>query len=118
MTKRKIEVCFNPENIKFYDIESSHVVVVDILRATSAICAAFANGAKSIIPIPSAEKAKEAKDKGYVVAAERDGTKLDFADFGNSPFNFTPDKWNTGNYKSNRWSFSSNWIFYKPLSSS
>jgi 2-phosphosulfolactate phosphatase len=92
MTKRKIEVCFNPENIKFYDIESSHVVVVDILRATSAICAAFANGAKSIIPIPSAEKAKEAKDKGYVVAAERDGTKLDFADFGNSPFNFTPDK--------------------------
>lgn len=92
MTKRKIEVCFNPENIQFYDIKNSHVVVVDILRATSAICAAFANGAKSIIPIPSAEKAKEAKAKGYIVAAERDGTKLDFADFGNSPFNFTPDR--------------------------
>ena len=27
-----------------------------------------------------------------MVAAERDGVKLDFADFGNSPFNFTRDR--------------------------
>jgi len=32
------------------------------------------------------------KARGYLVAAERDGYVLDFADFGNSPFNFTPEK--------------------------
>jgi len=37
-------------------------------------------------------EAKEYKAKGYLVAAERDGYVLDFADFGNSPFNFTKDK--------------------------
>ena len=31
------------------------------------------------------------KEKGYLVVAERDGFKLDFADFGNSPFYFTPE---------------------------
>lgn len=92
MNKRIIEVCFTTENINFYNIKNSHVVVVDILRATSAICAAFANGAKAIIPVPTAHEAQEAKRKGFMVAAERDGVKLDFADFGNSPFNFTRDR--------------------------
>jgi 2-phosphosulfolactate phosphatase len=36
------------------------------------------------------EEAREYKRKGYIVAAERDGLVQDFADFGNSPFNFTP----------------------------
>lgn len=92
MSIRKIEVCFTPENINYYDIKNSHVVVVDILRATSAICTAFANGVKAIIPVPTEEKAIEAKRNGYMVAAERDGIKLEFADFGNSPFNFTSER--------------------------
>ncbi|MFP4555760.1 MAG: 2-phosphosulfolactate phosphatase [Bacteroidales bacterium] len=92
MTKRKIEVCFAVENAPHYDVKNSNVVVVDIFRATSAICAAFANGAKAIIPVPTEKQAMEAKEKGYIVAAERNGQTLPFADFGNSPFNFTPDR--------------------------
>lgn len=92
MQKRKIEVCFTPENIEYFDINQSHVVVVDILRATSAICAAFANGAKAVIPVATPEEAKKAKQDGLIVAAERDGQKLDFADFGNSPFNFSTER--------------------------
>jgi 2-phosphosulfolactate phosphatase len=92
MIKRKIEVCLTQENVQFFNIENCHIVVVDVLRATSAICAAFASGAKSIIPIPTVEEAEKAKNQGFIVAAERDGIKLPFADFGNSPFNFTPDK--------------------------
>ncbi len=92
MSKRKIEVCFTVESAPYYDVSNSNVVVVDIFRATSAICAAFANGAKAIIPIPTEQEAEEAKKKGYVVAAERNGQKLPFADFGNSPFNFTPER--------------------------
>ena len=38
------------------------------------------------------DEAKEYKSRGYLVAAERDGFVLDFADFGNSPFNFTKEK--------------------------
>jgi 2-phosphosulfolactate phosphatase len=68
------------------------VVIIDILRASSAICTAFSNGAASIIPVGDVNEAKEYKSKGYLVAAERDGFILDFADFGNSPFNFTREK--------------------------
>ena len=67
------------------------VVIVDILRATSTICAAIHNGVKSIIPVATVEEAREMKLQGYMVASERDGFVLDFADFGNSPFNFTPE---------------------------
>jgi 2-phosphosulfolactate phosphatase len=38
------------------------------------------------------EKAREYKKQGYMVAAERDGIVRDFADFGNSPFNFTKER--------------------------
>ena len=92
MEKRKIEVCFSPELFKFYKNDNAHVVVIDILRATSAICAAFANGAETIIPVPTIEEARDYKKRGYMVAAERDGVTLDFADFGNSPFNFTSER--------------------------
>lgn len=70
----------------------SIVVIIDILRASSAICTAFENGAVSIIPVAEVQEAKEYKNRGYLVAAERDGYVLDFADFGNSPFNFTREK--------------------------
>jgi 2-phosphosulfolactate phosphatase len=68
------------------------VVIIDVLRASSAICTAFANGAAAIIPVSGVDEAKHYKSKGYLVAAERDGFVLDFADFGNSPFNFTKEK--------------------------
>jgi 2-phosphosulfolactate phosphatase len=38
------------------------------------------------------DQARDYKSRGYLVAAERDGFVLDFADFGNSPFNFTKEK--------------------------
>jgi len=70
----------------------SIVVIIDVLRASSAICTAFANGATAIIPVAEVAEAKDYKSRGYLVAAERDGYVLDFADFGNSPFNFTKEK--------------------------
>jgi 2-phosphosulfolactate phosphatase len=92
MSKQKLETCFSPA---LYEPElhtNAVVVIIDILRATSAICTAFANGAKKIIPVATAEEARDYKKRGYLVAAERDGYVLDFADFGNSPFNFTKEK--------------------------
>jgi len=94
MSKRVIETCFSPALFKPEENHESIVVVIDILRASSAICTAFANGAAEIIPVAEVSEAKEYKSKGYLVAAERDGYVLDFADFGNSPFNFSAEKVN------------------------
>jgi 2-phosphosulfolactate phosphatase len=92
MTKRKLETCFSPALYEAEGHTNSIVVIIDILRASSAICTAFANGAVSIIPVSEVAEARDYKSKGYLVAAERDGFVLDFADFGNSPFNFTKEK--------------------------
>ena len=87
--KNKIEVCFTPAIFDVFENTEAIVVIVDILRATSAICTAFMNGVRRIIPVATLEEAQSFKNKGYMVAAERDGIVRDFADFGNSPFNFT-----------------------------
>jgi len=92
MKKRKLETCFSPALYEPELHSGSVVVIIDILRATSSICTAFEHGALSIIPVAGVEEARAYKERGFLVAAERDGIVLDFADFGNSPFNFTREK--------------------------
>ncbi len=87
----QLETCLSPELFPIYKNTEAIVVVVDILRATTSICAAFENGVKMIIPVRSRDEARVLKEQGYMVAAERNGIKLDFADFGNSPDNFKPE---------------------------
>lgn len=89
--KTNVEVCLSPALYDTFKNDDAIVIVVDILRATSAICTAFMNGVKRIIPVATLDEAKDYKNKGYMVAAERDGIVRDFADFGNSPYNFTPE---------------------------
>lgn len=88
----KIETCFSPAMFPEFRNDEAIVVIVDILRATSAICTAFMNGVQKIIPVATLEEAQEYKNNGYLVAAERDGIVRDFADFGNSPYNFTRER--------------------------
>jgi len=92
MAKRNLETCFSPALYEPDGHGNSIVVIIDILRASSSICTAFANGADAIIPVADIAEAKEYKERGYLVAAERDGYVLDFADFGNSPFNFSMER--------------------------
>ena len=90
--KRSVEVCFSPG--LFQDILTKGdfiVVLVDILRATTTICAAVANGVEAIIPVASHEEARRLKARGFLVASEKDGVQVDFADFGNSALSFTRD---------------------------
>jgi 2-phosphosulfolactate phosphatase len=83
-----IEVCFSPALFDTLDAAGKIVVLVDILRATSTICTALYHGVKEIIPVASVEQARKYKAQGFMVAGERDGKVLDFADFGNSPNHF------------------------------
>jgi 2-phosphosulfolactate phosphatase len=87
---RSVEVCFSPG--LFQDVLTTGdfiVVLVDILRATTTICTAVGNGVEAIIPVASHEEARQLKSQGFLVASEKDGVQVDFADFGNSAFSFT-----------------------------
>jgi 2-phosphosulfolactate phosphatase len=85
-----IEVCFSPA--LFGDIVTRGdfvVVLVDVLRATTTIVTAVANGVEAIIPVATHDEARDLKAQGFLVASEKDGVQVDFADFGNSAFSFT-----------------------------
>lgn len=90
----KVEVCFSPALYSFYNLdnEDTIVIVVDIFRATTTMCAAFHNGVASIIPVASISEAEKYKSQGFLVGAERNVKRCDFADFGNSPFEYTSEK--------------------------
>jgi 2-phosphosulfolactate phosphatase len=90
--RKRIEVCFTPGEYAYYKDEFEIVVVIDVLRATSAMCAAFDNGILSIIPVPTIEEALEYKMKGYLVGAERKGQIVEGFDFGNSPFSYMKEE--------------------------
>ena len=90
-SRKRIEVCFSPFLFDLYKDEFDIIVVIDVLRATSAICAAFKNGVKELIPVSTVEEAQEYKAKGYPVGAERQGKIVEGFDFGNSPFSYMRD---------------------------
>ncbi len=90
--RKHIEVCFTPGEYKYFKNEYEIVVVIDVLRATSAICAAFAHGVKSIIPVATIEEAREYQKKGYLAGAERKGQIVEGFDFGNSPYSYMKEE--------------------------
>ncbi len=87
-----VDVCISPYLYPVYHREDTIVVIVDILRATSAICTAFHFGVEKMIPVASIEEATEYKKQGFLVGAERNGIALEGFDFGNSPYSYMTDK--------------------------
>src|SRR2546428_2201714 len=101
---RSIEVLFSPAEssaLTDRDLGRTACVVLDILRATTSMMTALANGAEAIIPageIPEALAIKEERPD-VLLAGERNGLRIradqtggiDF-DFGNSPREFLPEK--------------------------
>jgi 2-phosphosulfolactate phosphatase len=84
-----IEVVLSPALFP-YRVQQSGIVtvVIDVLRATSAFNAVFDAGAHSILPVGDLQLLLALQKEGFLTAAERDGKKVDFADFGNSPTQF------------------------------
>ena len=82
----KIDVILSPLHYSDdKENEGRAVVVVDVLRATTAICAAFKSGASTVVPLSSLADLDAMKERGYTIAAERDGRKVENAVCGNSP---------------------------------
>lgn len=70
---------------------STVAVIIDVLRATSTLTAALANGAGRIVPVPSPEEAlaRRAAETGALACGERGGRIVPGFDLGNSPAEYT-----------------------------
>ena len=91
----KIDVHFEPA-ASLADRTGSTVVVIDVLRATSSIVEALANGAQGVFPVPSTEEAiRLASSLGRedtILCGEARGLIIEGFDLGNSPREFSAER--------------------------
>jgi len=75
--------------------KGKHVVVIDVLRASSTIVQAYENGVERILPVATLEDAKKLLPtldrKSALLGGEREGRKIEGFDLGNSPLEYTPE---------------------------
>jgi len=88
-----IDVCLSPELVP-YQLKPEIVVLTDVIRATSSIVTALANGANHVVMCETIEETLSLRNQGYLLAGERKTLKIEGFDFGNSPIEFTKDKVN------------------------
>ena len=85
----KLDVVFTPTGLRSAEIQGRTVFVIDILRATTVMCAALAHGAKALIPVASTEEAlRLAQTIGsddVLLAGERNCLRIPGFHLGNSP---------------------------------
>ncbi len=60
-TKKNIDICLTPSIIDLFDLSNKKVVIIDVFRATSAMCVFLNNGGKSVKPVASIEEALKYK---------------------------------------------------------
>lgn len=90
----KLDVYFTPGELSGVELPA-RVVVIDVLRATSTMVEALANGARTVFPVATADDAARiAQNIGrdsVVLCGERKGLPIEGFDLGNSPLEFEGD---------------------------
>jgi 2-phosphosulfolactate phosphatase len=88
-----LDVLFTPAGLTLAEVQGRTVFVVDVLRATTSMCAALSNGAKAIIPVASTEEAlRLAQTIGsddVLLAGEKNCLRIEGFHLGNSPREMT-----------------------------
>lgn len=91
----RVDVVFGGAGFTSADVAGRLVAVIDVLRASSSIAAALANGARAVVPLDSSgdavERAKAFERSDVRLAGERKMLPIPGFDFGNSPAEFTRD---------------------------
>ncbi|MEX2178078.1 MAG: 2-phosphosulfolactate phosphatase [Gemmatimonadaceae bacterium] len=91
----RVDVFFLPQEVTPADVASRLVAVVDVLRASTSIAVALANGARAVIPLASSEdvaaRAKSLERSEVRLAGERRMKPVPGFDLGNSPLEFTKE---------------------------
>src|SRR5919109_3524400 len=89
----RVDVHFTPAGLSPAEVQGRTVFVVDILRATTSMCAALSRGAKAIIPVGSTEEAlRLAQTIGstdVLLAGEKNCVRIPGFQLGNSPLEMT-----------------------------
>src|SRR2546430_9634775 len=90
----RIDVYFTPLGFNAGDVSGRGVVVIDVLRATTSVVTALANGAKAVIPAATSEEAvrlaSNLEKDGVLLAGERKSVKIEGFALGNSPREMVP----------------------------
>ena len=83
------------------DVQGKVVAVIDVLRASTTIAVALANGARTVVPFETPDEAiirSRQLERGTVLlAGERKNVPIEGFDLGNSPVEFTAEKVNGRN---------------------
>lgn len=93
--KRSVDICLTPSMFNLFDLSNKKVIIIDVFRATSAMCVFLNNGGDQVIPVSTIEKAEQYRSqihnlnsKKCLVAAERNGEIVPGFDLGNSPLSY------------------------------
>ena len=91
----KINVLFSNLNIEELYFTGKTAVIIDVLRATTVITTALANGSKEVIPVSTVDFAVkisgDASRSQTILGGERNTKKVEGFTFGNSPLEYVPD---------------------------
>ena len=87
-----ISVISTAQQCQDFDFSGKVAVVIDVLRATSVIITALANGARSVIPVLTVEEAEKCFSvcdaASTLKGGERNSVRIDGFDLGNSPLEY------------------------------
>lgn len=91
----RVDVFFGPASLHTAEMHGRIVVVIDVLRASTTIAVALANGARTVIPFESTDevvtRSKSFERSEVILAGERRMKTVSGFDLGNSPREFTHD---------------------------
>lgn len=90
---RRLFVSFLPTLIDPARLPESSAVVIDVLRASTTICAAFSAGATRVVPFGTIDDARRmatmlSEGDRPLLGGERGGVKIDGFQLGNSPLEY------------------------------
>ena len=64
--KRNIDICLTPFMIDLFDLSNTQVIIIDVFRATSAMCVFLNNGGDYVVPVATIEDAKKYQNKSRI----------------------------------------------------
>ncbi|MEX2600046.1 MAG: 2-phosphosulfolactate phosphatase [Balneolaceae bacterium] len=96
LNMNNLDVFFSVQTFHEEAVRGKTVVITDVLRASSTIVTAIANGAKGVIPVGDMGEASKISQNvdsdNYLLCGEKDGIKIEGYDLGNSPLEYTPER--------------------------
>ena len=93
MKTRSVDVALLPAEMERIQADGHLAIVIDVLRASTTIVVALANGATRVIPLATVEaaRARKTQEPELLLCGERDAHPLPGFDLGNSPLEYTRD---------------------------